>query len=317
LSELNAAINFREKSQNSERILQNNYIDNIAEIFFHGDDHKTTYDQTVNVKSDENFPFLPHECMIKVEKLDEVIDMQYMKTENFMFEQESETIKNPLVFEENKLICKICGNSFGHVRFLNRHIKRHLKAGSKPLRSHKKKPLLTGASIECLSTIPKTENNATLTYECNKCGMCFNSQNILTSHLNSQHINKVKSSAGVVEPSNFVCSHCNREFRQKRHLRRHILRIHIYPNSNKPRIFNCDLCTKAFVDARQLKAHKFKQHDNNSCSICNKKLKHFGSLKNHIAAVHDQLKNFLCALCGKRYVFLYVNNCLLFINRCS
>ena len=153
-------------------------------------------------------------------------------------------------------------------------------------------------------------------YKCPHCGDSFKNRHGLKSHVLSIH-------EGIV----YKCLLCENVIRKaKKNLIKHIKTIHeiLEPKINthfiteksesmpephnsegesnnvkgtNPKI--CDHCGSCFPSTSQLKRHIDWVHEGkihkHQCYICGKSVKH---LQEHISAVHDKLKPFICSICG-------------------
>lgn len=99
-------------------------------------------------------------------------------------------------------------------------------------------------------------------YYCDKCHKNFSAFSTLSTHKRRQH-------SSTVATITFNCYHCDKKFKEKEFLRRHIFNVHT--------IFKA------------------------SCHHCEKWFKSKSTLKTHILGVHIKSKKFLCEICKKRF----------------
>ena len=65
--------------------------------------------------------------------------------------------------------------------------------------------------------------------------------------------------------SNYKCDFCDKTFRKKDSLKRHIKIVHEGVKNHK-----CDMCEKSFFTSSFLESHKTNFHLKNKCDICEK-----------------------------------------------
>ena len=132
----------------------------------------------------------------------------------------------------------------------------------------------------------------------------------------------------------FKCLICEKVFRTKSNIKKHILSVH-----EKLRNFKCHLCENAYLDSSalnfHLERHKTPEEEHIQCDICSKMINKFnfkrhkiihkenpknirpkrvfecprcdkvfgekGHLNKHISAVHDKLRKFKCHLCDSTF----------------
>ena len=108
-----------------------------------------------------------------------------------------------------------------------------------------------------------------------------------TTNLISETLSSVKKS--------FVCPTCNRGFKEKRALARHVLSVH-----EKKKPYLCSLCEKTFSLKPHLKQHIEAVHEKKKphvCPICDHGFSLKKDLKRHIETVHEGKRDFKCSLC--------------------
>ena len=80
--------------------------------------------------------------------------------------------------------------------------------------------------------------------------------------------------------------------------------LHNQRTQKANRKYDCPICGKIFPGAKNVYQHK-KSHTasvNYSCGLCEKKFKRAHGLKQHFKSIHENEKNFECAICGHRYL---------------
>ena len=92
------------------------------------------------------------------------------------------------------------------------------------------------------------------------------------------------------------CSFCNRGFRKRANLNRHIL------THTGERPFSCEKCGKTFSTAHAVKLHD-RQHTGDKpyqCEKCLKKFTYYANYKIHLGS-HSDERPFPCVICGRAY----------------
>jgi len=126
-------------------------------------------------------------------------------------------------------------------------------------------------------------------FPCSQCDRRFKHKSLLERHLECHEFKET----GV---SPHVCSTCNKCFRDKHTLKRHEL-IH---TGDKP--LGCTLCEKSFLLKQELVLH-YKSHSDErpySCLVCKATFKQKSGLYTH-EKIHKGERNYLCGTCGKSF----------------
>ena len=126
---------------------------------------------------------------------------------------------------------------------------------------------------------------------CFKCDKEFSKQDHLKAHFLAVHTE-----------NQFTCLQCERTFRYKSALDRHIKIIH-----ENQRNHVCTKCGKSFGLKYDLTKHYETYHDETSkvqrtCQICGKIFSKERNLQMHILAIHNE-KSFECEICAKKFSF--------------
>ncbi|XP_014221821.1 fez family zinc finger protein 2-like [Trichogramma pretiosum] len=127
-----------------------------------------------------------------------------------------------------KLVCKICGNGYGRMGDLNRHV---------------------------------NAKHNDITFECDICKRKFTQKSHLQDHIQRHH-NPVERELDICQISRnnanrFICEICNKKFSRMGVLNRHVDTIH----NNKR--FECTVCGREFTQNGHLKDHMKKCHGPN------------------------------------------------------
>ncbi|CAH2230087.1 jg11295 [Pararge aegeria aegeria] len=126
----------------------------------------------------------------------------------------------------------------------------------------------------------------------NKCPHC---PEIFVSYYDrSEHLVKVHNEAPVVYP----CNACNKSYKKKFELNRHIRHHHLQQRS-----FLCDKCNAKFFSKRGLVDHMTRHTggENCSCDVCGKAFSRMRTLREHMK-LHEDDKRFQCEVCKKTFM---------------
>ncbi|XP_053674583.1 transcription factor grauzone-like [Anopheles nili] len=100
-----------------------------------------------------------------------------------------------------------------------------------------------------------------------------------------------------VHEGSLRCDICQKSYTCSRSLNLHRLNSH---TREEDRPFKCDKCHQSYPKQHLLTAH-LARHVQERCSICEKTLSSSQALKVHIAQVHGEDSNQICATCGKEF----------------
>ncbi|XP_052873336.1 zinc finger protein 184-like [Anopheles cruzii] len=164
-------------------------------------------------------------------------------------------------------------------------------------------------------------------HPCSLCdGLSFSSQADLTTHLNTQHTDKVEHTEKVFhdketyekhgncnslkqtqqnEPANnqqprpelaYECSECGKKFLRKSNMRQHLKR------HSDVKTFSCSLCPSRFMFAGDLKTHQTTHNPSErfNCELCNASFTQHSSLRQHVR-IHTGVRAFSCDQCDKSF----------------
>lgn len=124
----------------------------------------------------------------------------------------------------------------------------------------------------------KVHNQTPIIYPCNACNKTYKKKFELNRHIKHHHL----------QQRSFLCDKCNAKFFSKRGLADHLSR------HTGGEVCSCDVCGKAFSRARTLKEH-MKIHEDDKrfqCEICQKTFMQKCSLKSHVRLHQDDLDIF-------------------------
>ncbi|XP_026314378.1 PR domain zinc finger protein 5-like [Hyposmocoma kahamanoa] len=124
----------------------------------------------------------------------------------------------------------------------------------------------------------KVHNEAPIVYPCNACNKTYKKKFELNRHIKHHHL----------QQKNYLCDKCNAKFFSKRGLADHLTR------HNGGEVCSCDVCGRTFTRLRTLKEH-LKLHETDKrfqCEVCNKSFMQKCSLKSHLRLHQDDLDIF-------------------------
>ncbi|CAB3262403.1 unnamed protein product [Arctia plantaginis] len=124
----------------------------------------------------------------------------------------------------------------------------------------------------------KEHNQAPVIYPCNACNKTYKKKFELNRHIKHHHL----------QQRSYLCDKCNAKFFSKRGLVDHLSR------HTGGEVCSCDVCGKTFSRARTLKEH-MKIHGDDKrfqCEICKKTFMQKCSLKSHVRLHQDDLDIF-------------------------
>ena len=154
-------------------------------------------------------------------------------------------------------------------------------------------------------------------YKCDICEKGFASNYDLNRHVQRVHEKGEKS---------YNCHHCEKIFKLKADLKTHIRKSHKALEKTQCKICNklvldleahtlrkhdqndwcqCDHCGKEFYNRLKLSSHVYNVHtgreaDEEQCNICQKMYRKC-NLKQHIKAVHEKIRDYICENCGMEF----------------
>ncbi|VVC98040.1 unnamed protein product [Leptidea sinapis] len=124
----------------------------------------------------------------------------------------------------------------------------------------------------------KEHNEAPVIYPCNACNKTYKKKFELNRHIKHHHL----------QQRSFLCDKCNAKFFSKRGLVDHMTR------HTGAELCSCDICGKSFSRLRTLREH-IKVHEGDKkhqCQVCKKTFMQKCSLKSHVKLHQDDLEIF-------------------------
>lgn len=132
-------------------------------------------------------------------------------------------------------------------------------------------------------------------FNCTPCALDFDKKWKLDKHVAQVH---------SVEEKKYICTFCNRAFKQSYHLREHIT------SHTGERNYSCTICDKTFQRQSSQKRH-IKSHDAAPghktkrtpflCTICGKSFPFSNGVQRHMR-IHLGIRRHECAICNKKFM---------------
>ena len=216
--------------------------------------------------------------------------------------------------EERRYKCSECDKTFLRGYNLNRHLLTHKekqyhcdKCGKSFARSDVlKKHLLLHSALKC-----------------GTCNVTFETNQELVEHRGTHEIQANPSNG---EGHSFKCTHCDKTFSQKWHLKDHLVRHrkekrhhckicgkgfwinaevkrHVKRVHTGERLYKCTHCDKAYAFIGGLNYHKKTHVQSFQCTACNKSFNTKQGLDKH-QVTHSGEKSHLCNTCGMSFTFI-------------
>lgn len=152
-------------------------------------------------------------------------------------------------------------------------------------------PHLTFSQTYELKRHRKTVHQGIKSFLCELCGKGFAKRHIRNRHMIVH-----------TKEKRFYCDICDRGFTQRMGLNSHNETHHQISVS-----YECRVCSKIFPKKFELGRHMKKAHYTPEvfypCALCSKSFKYPSGLKSHLVS-HEQVKQFSCSLCNKKYARL-------------
>ncbi|XP_035713491.1 oocyte zinc finger protein XlCOF26 isoform X2 [Folsomia candida] len=105
-------------------------------------------------------------------------------------------------------------------------------------------------------------------------------------------------------PVRFPCTLCEKDFKTRHHLEAHI------PTHTTEKPYNCAICGRSFAQKWTMKSHEMTHVEKSTrerlqCHGCPQTFLYKITLQRHIRRVHENQKNYPCAVCAKRFTSSY------------
>ncbi|KAK4879300.1 hypothetical protein RN001_007446 [Aquatica leii] len=131
------------------------------------------------------------------------------------------------------------------------------------------------------------------TYECYHCSTVFNKRLKLQKHISRVHTDGKK----------YICSYCEKGFKQSYHLREHLT------SHTGERNYTCSICDKTFQRISSMRRH-IRSHERAPgektkktpflCTVCGKNFPFSNGVQRHMR-IHLGIKNHECSICQRRF----------------
>lgn len=219
--------------------------------------------------TDEEITFKCHDCNENFEDAELLIE--HSKT-HCKYSSKKNTEKHR---------CYVCKKSFSNREFLRNHLKSHQTVNEKEAKRK------------------ATQNK--IIYCCKICDFEANTLNTAKQHLSKRHHLKISQ---IFANLKYKCPECSANFEKIYEIFKHSNEHSISEISTEaPKDYICEICQKPCKNLTRYKDH-IKTHDKKwprKCSYCDKIIDKRGDYNLHMSQEHEDLKEFVCNLCGKRF----------------
>jgi Zinc finger, C2H2 type len=293
VTELDQAYQFKEKSSKTESLL----LSILDEVVVKDEPKSPSLVEIETIKIEED-------CELEVAALQVLEDMKLPPKPTFLEMDQKLNLK---------FSCLLCHRELATIKYLNRHVLRHLKGNLKPslkdqlLAKHYNISVPVDKQFACKTPHQSAPLNYHHRIVCPFCGMMFSTQSMYDKHYGIYHLPEKleKTEEPVIEL--FTCHYDGRKFIKKEHLRKHMNAYH-RPTKGTKAIFKCRKldCKKSCVSKEELVQHRREHCDqadqeSKKCKICSKSFKKHRYLSNHMIHMHSSSKDYLCNECGKAF----------------
>ncbi len=122
-----------------------------------------------------------------------------------------------------------------------------------------------------------------------------------SGEVNKKCLKRKRSSKNRVDETSersLQCGHCDKTFRRRDHLNKHVLSVH-----TSERRFCCHICSKRYTSPGTLRQHMNSSHSQKmlSCQYCDKTFARNDHMQKHIQGVHLKERKYICQHCNKGY----------------
>ncbi|XP_035713672.1 zinc finger protein 816-like [Folsomia candida] len=191
-----------------------------------------------------------------------------------------------------KLKCQICRKIFKNPNTLRLHMARIHTSRERPrCPTCHRVFFISGNLREHIKAVHGTKERPRFPCTFPGCDKTYLQKSEAVRHAKIEH---------AQNPVRFRCTLCEKEFKTKGKLGRHILSH----TTEKPH--NCATCGRSFAEVETLKSHETTHLDKSArdvfqCRICPQIFLTKSGLRRHIRDAHENQRNYPCAFCDKRY----------------
>ena len=227
--------------------------------------------------------------------------------------------------KERNFKCKQCNSTFGE----NSELKNHIKSIHEFEFNHScnicEKRFKTNHGLN--EHVRRMHDDSSRSFGCEFCNKKFKDKRYLGQHVRKLHEGKiVKHICHICEkvfhantsqlkthifvahektkPQPHKCDFCDKTFLHKISLKRHTSSNH-HGHGGKVEKLKCGICEKMYRDEKTLNLHKSTVHEGKkseyACDKCDKKFVSKQYVLQHINAIHEKNRNFICIICSQRF----------------
>ncbi|XP_035713854.1 zinc finger protein 525-like [Folsomia candida] len=191
-----------------------------------------------------------------------------------------------------KAKCQICGQILKTSRILRTHMARMHTNRERPRCPTCHRVFFDSANLRGhIKAVHSTSERPRIPCTFPHCEKSYLRKNDLARHVQIEHSQI---------PIRFRCALCEKEFKTRAKLERHIL-TH---TTEKP--CKCTTCGKSFACMTAIKVHEMSHLEKSArprlqCRICPQTFLSSRGLQHHIRVVHENQRNYLCRFCDKKF----------------
>lgn len=212
---------------------------------------------------------------------------------------------------ENGFRCRKCGRHYPSRYYLTKHMKRHAETDTMAIievndesSEYDKQLIEPFIPIPIPIPIPINHSNQQKSeFTCDSCGLIYNTYDLLNEHMITNHSDSATSK--------FICNICSGVYPNRYSLEKHMKQHHdnheMETNesvNNEAQLIANTLDENLVERERYIRAHPHRPLSNITCDICQKVLKSYYSLREHMLLKHSSGVNskHSCSICKKLFV---------------